>query len=79
MTYRPISCNFYDELEALATLKQEAHIRYRTPEGALAETKGRIVHLFAKAKEEFLVLDTGFQLRLDYLVSVNGKELKNYC
>ena len=79
MAYRPISCNFYDELEAIATLKQQASIHYRQTDGTSAIAEGKITNLYTKNKEEFLELDTGFVLRLDYLISVNGKPLANYC
>lgn len=75
MDYRPIDCNFYDELEAIATLGREAHLLYKKADGTSGEAVGKIVNLFAKNKEEFLVLDTGFELRLDHLISVNDKKL----
>ncbi|MEN0005948.1 MAG: hypothetical protein AAF798_17490 [Bacteroidota bacterium] len=79
MSYQPISCNFYDELEALATLRQIATINYRLGNGQTATAEGKIVNLYTKDKEEFLELDSGFTLRLDYLISVNGKVLAGYC
>ena len=78
-TYQPISCNFYDELEALATLKKRSLIRYLSIEGNHIEVEAIIVDLYTKNKEEFMQLDNGLILRLDQLVEVDGKALQNYC
>lgn len=78
-TYRPISCTFYDELEARATRRQPCVIIYR-PEGAAeASVTGIIDTLYIRDKVEYLRLTSGFELRLDWLVSVDGRELLNYC
>lgn len=78
--YRPISCSFYDELEARATLRQPCLIVYRAENGA-AETSvtGVIDTLYIRDKVEYLRLVGGFELRLDWLVSVDGRQLLNYC
>lgn len=72
MAYQPISCAYYDELEARATLGRVCTIRYRDESGEEQETRGRIVNLFTRQKIEYLQLDSGFTLRLDRLVSVDG-------
>ncbi|MCC2545898.1 hypothetical protein LJY25_05535 [Hymenobacter sp. BT175] len=78
--YQPISCNFYDELEALATRRQPAEIRYRAPDAAAeASVTGVIADLYIRDKVEYLRLTDGFELRLDWLVAVDGKELRGYC
>ena len=77
--YVPISCSYYDELEAWATLKTACTIIYQPPGEAQQLTKGIITNLYTKEKVEYLVLDTGMTLRLDQLISVNGKLLSSYC
>ena len=78
-TYKPISCSFYDELEALATLKRECVIEYLSNEGVTKSVSGRIVDFFIEDKVEFLLLQNNQKIRLDFLKTVDGKVLKNYC
>ncbi|GAA4379001.1 hypothetical protein [Hymenobacter koreensis] len=78
--YRPISCVFYDELESRATLRQPCAIVYRVGgEGTEATTHGVIDTLYIRDKVEYLRLTDGFELRLDWLVSVDGRQLDAYC
>ncbi|WP_375416316.1 hypothetical protein [uncultured Hymenobacter sp.] len=79
-TYQPVSCSFYDELEARATLGQPCTLRYRTGADAPPVTyRGIIADLFIRDKVECLRLADGFELRLDTLLAVDDKELRNYC
>ena len=79
-TYRPISCSFYDELEARATTQQHCELVYLTEADSPPSTyQGVIADLFIRDKVEYLRLADGFELRLDALVAVDDKELRNYC
>ena len=78
--YQPISCSFYDELEARATLGQPCALVYRTQADSPPSTyHGIIADMFIRDKAEFLRLADGFELRLDALLAVDDKELRNYC
>ncbi len=77
--YQPISCSFYDELEMRATLGRQCMIRFRTATGEEREVRSRIVDLFTRRKEEFLLLADGRRIRLDHLISVDGISLAGYC
>ncbi|UYZ58534.1 hypothetical protein [Hymenobacter latericus] len=78
--YRPISCSFYDELEARATTGQRCTLTYRTePDTPPSTYEGVIKELYIRDKVEYLRLDDGFEVRLDNLVAVDDKELRNYC
>ena len=77
--YIPINCDFYDELEALATMKRTCQISFRHENGAVSTTKGVIFDLYIRNKIEYLTLDTGLEIRLDKLLEVDGKQPKNYC
>ena len=78
-SYRPISCNFYDELEAYATLKQIVEINFWDENGHAKTVNGKIINLYTLKKVEFLELDSSLTIRLDQLIKVGDKELKNYC
>lgn len=71
--YCPIDCDFYDQPEALATLRQSCHLIYRNAAGETIEVHDRIVDLYAANKAEFLKLNHDVVIRLDRLVSVNGQ------
>lgn len=70
--YVPISCDFHDQLEALATLRRECQLTYRNSADQLVEVRDRIVDVYAAHKADFLRLKDGTEIRLDHLVAVNG-------
>jgi ribosomal-protein-alanine N-acetyltransferase len=72
-SYSPINCNFYDELEAAATLKRKCVIVYKNEIGVNLKTEGIFKTFAAKNREEFAELEDGTIFRLDKLVSVDGK------
>ena len=80
-TYIPINCSYYDELEAIATLRKTVCIQYKDEAGAELQVEAKITNLYSKDKEEFMVLDNGLEFRLDRLVSADGKPVprENYC
>ena len=71
--YQGVSCSFYDELEALATLHRICTIRYRTETGAATSIESKIIDLYTANKSEFLKLQDETEIRLDHLISVDGK------
>ncbi|QDL11709.1 hypothetical protein DP113_30980 [Brasilonema octagenarum UFV-E1] len=77
-TYIPVSCDFHDELEALATLRQECRIVYSDAANELVEVQGRIIDVYAANKADFIKLKDGTEIRLDRIVSVNEKQLSSY-
>ena len=77
--YIPISCNFYDELEALATLKKSCAIEYKDEKGENKSVEAVIIDFFIQDKVEYLLLDNDQSIRLDQLISANGKQLTSYC
>ncbi|WP_400192608.1 hypothetical protein [Hymenobacter sp. B81] len=80
MSYRPISCSFYDELEARATLRQPCTLTYRPAPAAPPSTyHGIIQDLYLRDRVEYLRLTDGFELRLDHLLAVDDKQLRDYC
>lgn len=77
--YKPISCDFYDELEAYATQQKIVGVEFETPDGHMRHCEVRIVNLETRNKEEFVLLDNGLELRLDVIHSVNGKLMPDHC
>lgn len=79
MRYQPISCSYHDELEAIATLRKEVLIQYKDQEGHVRELTARIRTFQTRAGEEFMILNCGHEIRLDRIISVDGKLLSGYC
>ena len=77
--YTPINCSYYDELEAIATLRKSVEITYYENEAPSTLENVQIKNLYTKNKEEFVVLSNGLTLRLDYLISVDGKAVIYGC
>lgn len=70
--YKPLSCELIDYLEIWATQKRKGDIVFLTPEGTKDAVYSGITTWFARDGVEFLVLDSGVEVRLDRLVSVFG-------
>lgn len=77
--YQPISCDFYDELEIAAMRQTSAVIVYKSDAGEEVKISEKIKTIEARSGEEFLILNKGEEIRLDRLVSIDGKKLKSYC
>lgn len=76
--YCPISCEFHDVLEALATTRKTTELEYRDAEGTLRTASAVIRDVYAQGKAEYLTLSTGETLRLDQVVAVNGTKLADF-
>ena len=76
--YKPVSCDFYDELEALATLKKSCDIIFMN-DGGKSQIRARIADLYTREKVEYLKTASGLEIRLDKLLQVDGKIASNYC
>lgn len=70
--YRPISCAFHDRLEALATRGKPVLIVFRHWNGQSEQITSLIKTWETRAGEEYLILESGPNLRLDQLIEVNG-------
>ena len=68
--YKTVSCQFYDELEALAVKKIKSKIIYMDNENEKS-IEDIIVDFRTKNKEEFLILSDGTQIRLDKIIRIN--------
>jgi len=77
--YQPISCDYYDELEIVAMRQTVAQIVFKNESGEENTISTKIKTLQTRNSEEFLILENGDEIRLDKLISMNGKIVKNYC
>ena len=77
--YHPISCEFHDVLEGLATSQKSSKIRFLDGEQAVVHRRAAITDVFARSGAEYLSLSTGETLRLDQIVAVDDARLADYC
>jgi len=70
--YRPIACSVHDRREAIATVGRTVQLVFRDADGSVRETMDRLVDVFARDGEEFVVTGAGEVVRLDRLESVAG-------
>lgn len=73
VAYRPINCEFHDVLESCATLRKTVHIESVLPDGTRQSRHAVIADIFSKGGAEYLTLGDGASIRLDLLVSVDGR------
>ena len=71
----PISCDVHDVLEALASRRQVADVRFRGADSAVQHRRTVITDLFARDGAEYMVLGSGETVRLDQLVAVDDAKL----
>lgn len=76
--YRPISCDFYDILEAAATARKPVHVRYLDDEGAVQHRHATILDVFSRSGTEYLRISSGETLRLDRLLAVDKAKLADF-
>ena len=76
--YKPVNCDFYDELESLATLKKKSDIIFTGESGGKSVIQGRIFDLYTRDHVEYMKLDNGLEIRLDEIIEIDGKRQKNY-
>ncbi len=71
--YNPISCEFFDQLEVAIQRKIPSTVVYFEKNQMLA-TKGLVITLTVVDGKEYLLLDTNQEIRLDLVISFNGKK-----
>ena len=78
--YIPINCDFYDEIEIRAMRKSKCKIVYRDKEEEVQTLVDVIINdVFAKNKEEFLIINNELKIRLDQLISIDDKMVPGFC
>ncbi|MCF6360171.1 MAG: Rho-binding antiterminator [Cyclobacteriaceae bacterium] len=76
--YIPISCSFYDYLEEAATLRKVSIIEFEKEDKTVI-IESIIKTFFIKDKVEYMLLGNKQSIRLDNLISFNGKPLPKNC
>ena len=77
-SYTPVSCDFQDELEAIATLHQTCRIVYHSEAGATREIEGKIADIYASNHADYVKLTDDTIIRLDQIISVDDKRVSSF-
>lgn len=77
--YHPIDCNYYDELVLLVMRKKPCEIVYRNEVNEEITVQSIIMDVYTKEKAEYIKLSNDQVIRLDHLISADGKENKLSC
>jgi Rho-binding antiterminator len=75
--YNPIDCNFYDYFLDASTRKLPSEIRYWEAGNEVVLKNAIITDVFTRQGEEFLLTNTALIIRLDQVISLNGRYLVN--
>ena len=68
--YEPVDCDFTDDLEFVSVKKILVEVKFWSIDGGLQDSSGYVVDIFTKNKEEFLVLSSSIQIRLDLIFQI---------
>ena len=70
--YRPVSCDYHDQLEAAAMHKREVELEFDL-EGVTQKERGQIADVFTSNGAEFVKFVSGkgpLEIRLDRIISL---------
>ncbi|WP_377702630.1 hypothetical protein [Pseudoduganella sp. UC29_71] len=76
--YTPVSCEFHDRLEDLATLRKEADVSYVDEDGVEQQRSAVIRDVYAREGADYLLLSTGETVRLDRVIEAGGYKLADF-
>ncbi len=77
-TYEPIDQDLHQELEALQTTRKYIRIHYFNHYHEYISAAGIIKEITKLPAGEFLILNTGDEIRLDKIVRLEGKPAPGY-
>lgn len=72
--YMPVNPDYYDILEIEMKISGPSLVHFFGPENELDDARGSISGIIINEKrEEFLLLDQDQKIRLDRIITINGK------
>ncbi|MBF8965060.1 hypothetical protein I0P70_17565 [Pontibacter sp. FD36] len=76
--YKPIDQNYRELLEALVAKRATARLQFYSDIGEFLTLHATLKELVKRGEEEYLVLTTGEEIRLDRIVRVDDKPAPGY-
>jgi len=78
--YIPVNCIFVDQIEHLATLKEDVIVHYMINDTKHKQSgPHKIVTWENDGEAEYVIFDSGLRLRLDHINSLNGMAPDGTC
>ena len=77
--YAPIDCHFYDQLKAAATQRRRVALQYFNDLRQLCLESGVIDTFFIRDKVEFMRLQSGEEIRLDFIIRLDDTPAPAYA
>jgi Rho-binding antiterminator len=77
--YQPISCSFYDRIEAAIVLRKIVTFRYQNDAGDEVSLQTRLLDTRIRDKAEYVVLPDQVEVRMDHILSLDGAPLPGSC
>lgn len=71
--YRPVSCSLHDRLEAAAVRRELVRVDFVSPGGASHVTEGTIRDIVTREGAEYLLMASGFEIRLDRVTALSPR------
>jgi Rho-binding antiterminator len=71
--YIPVACGLYDLIEHAIVRKSMILIQFQTTDGTLSEMNDQPIDLISKNQAEFVILKSGVEIRLDKILTIDGK------
>lgn len=77
--YIPIDCNFYDRIEAAIVQRRTVQLEYRDAQGHPLSVSTRLQDTQTRKGEEFLLLPSGEEIRMDRILRMDGVAVPVSC
>jgi len=77
-SYRPVSCDFIDQVEILALRKKSVRITY-SDSNDVSQISDVIATWYTKEKVEYLQTTSGIHIRMDDIIDINGLTNEGTC
>lgn len=74
--YKPISCDYHDQLEAAAMHKERVELEFEL-EGVTQRERGRVADVYTAHGAEFVKFETEkgpLEIRLDQIISMSSEK-----
>ena len=77
--YKPVNNQFKEELEILAAMKTKCFLSFAGDNGAPVNIHTTILNVYSIDEASYLKTESGLQIRLDKLLTIDGKKPENWA
>ncbi len=73
--YQQISCSHHDQIEAAVVTRKICELTYRIADGEEQMIRVRLKDILSREGKEFALTESGEEIRLDRILTLDGVEL----